>query len=81
MLIGDGAEHGGGGERRRRCSGKGSTARGVWLASWGQGEANQGVVVVGVVLRRRVDGGQSSPELEKGCGCGLSVIGTGQGYL
>ena len=62
-LVGDGAEHGGGGKRRRRCSGKRLTVRSGWIASQDQGEANHGVVVAGVALWRRVGGERSSPEL------------------
>ena len=61
--VSDGAEHGGGGKRRRRCSGKRLTVRSGWIASQDQGEAKQGVVVVGVALWRRVGGERSSPEL------------------
>jgi len=39
-LVGDSVEHGGGGERRRGCSGNGSTARGGGKASRVQGGAN-----------------------------------------
>ena len=39
-LAGNEAEHGGGGERRRRCSGKGTAARGGGIASRDQGKAN-----------------------------------------
>jgi len=39
-LVGDGAELGGGEERRRGCSSKGSMAGSGGIASWGHGEAN-----------------------------------------
>ena len=39
-VVGDGAELGGGEERRRGCSGKGSTAGSGGIASQGHGEAN-----------------------------------------
>ena len=39
-LVGDGTELGGGEERRRGCSGKGSTAGSGGIASQGHGEAN-----------------------------------------
>jgi len=56
--------------------GKGMAARSGGLASRGQGEADQGVVVVGVGLWRRAHGWQSSPEWEKGCGGeGMPAIG------
>ena len=64
VLVGDGAEHGGGGKRRRGWSGRGMAMKGGELASRAQGEANQGVVVVGVALWRRVGGEHGSPELE-----------------
>ena len=65
VLVGDGAEHGGGGKRRRGWSGKGMATRGCGLASRAQGEANQGVEKVGEGLWRLVDGGQGLPELEE----------------
>ena len=40
VLVGDGAEHGGGGKRRRGWSGKGMATRGCGLASRAQGEAS-----------------------------------------
>ena len=39
-LVGNGAELGGGEERRRGCSGKGSMAGSGGIASRGHGEAN-----------------------------------------
>ena len=39
-LVGDGAEHDGGGGRRRWCSGKELATQGGWLASRSHGEAN-----------------------------------------
>jgi len=61
-LVGDGAELGGGEERRRGCSGKGSTAGSGGIASRGHGKANKGVRMVGVGLWWWVGGGQRSPE-------------------
>jgi len=65
VLVGDGAEHGGGGKRRRGWSCRGMAMKGGELASRAQGEANQGVEKVGEGLWRLVDGGQGLPELEE----------------
>jgi hypothetical protein len=67
-LVGNGVGSGGGGERRRGCSGKGMAGLRGWLASRDQGESNKGIVEAGVALWRWVDGGQSSLEMKKGCG-------------
>ena len=62
-LVGDGAGHGGGGARRWWCSSRGKAGLEGWWALWDQGEAREEVMVVGAALWRRVDGGQSLPEM------------------
>ena len=56
-------------------------ARSGGLASWDQGEASYGVVVVGVALQRWFDGGQGSPELGKRVRRAMPELGPGRGYL
>jgi hypothetical protein len=53
-----------------------------WLASRSQGEADQGVVVVGVGLWRRVGGRPGSPELGRDAAVkGSLQLGSAGAYL